>query len=1083
MALTANCFGVTPFAFEPDVNFAGTVRKNQWTSAACASTLMATISKPRAAHFACISFIHGNDGLHGPHHGAQKSIYNTQRLSKCMSSVLVCVAIIIGGNGAVSSSAATPCEMPTNTSAATIRRVRIAHHLRALIGVLFARVISDNSGERLSNFLTNPPDYGAQSMNYFQRCKSTLAIVLAATLALQPLTSWSAIHPLSFLKTDSPTLQTFDLSASTDFDYDANPPSLTGGQIELNRAYVTGVFAEAAQFMFTMTEGRHRTGTVYVFRNNRFASNVDIKLMGLTPGRSNAHAAGWQKRGRVSTNFVTRMDNVDRSAVFLGKVVAHEHGHYLYGLYDEYREGPKPVADPPRRVNPRFAQSTDTPIDTLMNSQNRFNTFSTPGDYTDDVVVAQRRAHGASAWETLSRPQSADPASIQNLQRTAFAALSGFLPLSQAALTKPVDGWDAAFNVVFVPDPSVVDVYVIARKLTAEQLSGVKNSVIESLRQEPLAASTRVSIVTFPGTTLQPLTALDSEASRSAAIALVEAITPDTATGDITQTLDGVLADLTTRFTDKSIKLGDSIALHVVAGSEDRIAAATRDQIRELRLALNASVITADAAAASSTSKRSVAVQDLAKSAMRAKEAKAAATTVSLSQLAHASGGHFNDANRVSALTAGVTRSKHATAGLAEAPLTTDYVASLAAGAKFDLKTPVLAKTDGKLTFVATWASDADNGKLRYDLAAPDGARFAPTDPTQKQTFNTPAGEVRYSFDGSANSARFEVSGKYVTRNGEWTSTVSAAALVTQPVDQTATADSVMLAEIEVINDGTPNAVLEVSVSSDRPVEGAVVKAVFYGADGKISLTRTLFDDGTNGDEQADDGTYTVQLAGLLEAGQYDVVATVNNSPSNTAAFSTRGTTELGVDAAPEKLGGAFSRSVDTLLTMAPTTVYEYYVPAINKYFMTGREPEKLTLGQYPASFKQTGMSFIASLGSAPPAGTVSICRYYFAPPSLPNTHFYGDPTDCAIVAEAFSKNPDAKNEGIDFAIAKPDAAGNCPASAPIKIYRSFNNRVAQNDGNHRYTVSTTRYDQMAVAGWSRDGAVMCAASATDAAK
>ena len=36
-------------------------------------------------------------------------------------------------------------------------------------------------------------------------------------------------------------------------------------------------------------------------------------------------------------------------------------------------------------------------------------------------------------------------------------------------------------------------------------------------------------------------------------------------------------------------------------------------------------------------------------------------------------------------------------------------------------------------------------------------------------------------------------------------------------------------------------------------------------------------------------------------------------------------------------------------------------------------------------------------------------------------------------------------------------------------------------DGNHRYTVSTARYNQMIAAGYSADGAVFCAASATDA--
>lgn len=912
-------------------------------------------------------------------------------------------------------------------------------------------------------------------MNFITRTKTPLATLLAAVIALHPLTSWSAIHPLSFAKTESATLQTLDLVASTDFDYDATPAPLTPGSVELNRTFVNAIFAEMAQFMFTMTEGRHRVGTVYVYRNNRFSSNVDIKVLGLAPGRSNAHVAGWQKRGRTSNNFIARSATVERTPQALGRVIAHEHGHYLYGLYDEYREIGRPLG------NPRSPADTDTPIDTLMNNQQRFSTFSTPGDYTEEVQVAQRRAHGASAWETLARPQSADPASIQNLQRTAFAAFSGFIPLSQTALTKPVDGWDGAFKVVYVPNPAAVDVYVIARNLSAEQLAGVKNSVVESLRQEPLAATSWVSVVTFPGSTVLPLSVFDTEAKRTAAIAAVEALTPDTTAADITQTLDTVLADLNTRLnTDRSIQFGDAINLHVVAGSEDRIATATRDRIRELRVALNASVITADVAQASSTSKRGVIDSDLAKSAMRA---KAAGTTVTLAQLAHTSGGHFTDAHRISALTAGVTRSKNASTGLPEAPLSTDFVARLAAGAQFDLKTPVLAKIDGKLTFTAIWSNDADNGKLRYELTAPDGARFVPADPTQKQTFTTSAGEVKYRFDGSANTANFEVSGKYLTRNGVWISTVTATTVVSKPIEQTVAADSLLLAEIEVIADGTANPVLEVNVASDRAVEGAAVKAVFYDNDGTVKLTQTLYDDATNGDEQAGDGTYTMQLGGLLAAGQYDVLVTIGNSAANSAVFSTRGSTEQGVDVAPEPLGGPFSRTADTMLTMAPTTVIEYYVPAVKKYFMTGDEGEKATLAQYPALYKPTGMRFVAGPSKAPPAGTQPICRYYFAPPSLPNTHFYGAPPDCALVATAFAKHPDAKNEGIAFAIATPDLDGNCPASAPTKIYRSFNNRAEQNDGNHRYTVTAARYEQMVGAGWSREGPVMCTASATDAAQ
>ena len=908
------------------------------------------------------------------------------------------------------------------------------------------------------------------------RWKNAIAALLGTTIALQPIIATAAIHQLSFVKSDSPTLQTLDLVASTDFDYDSATPTVTAAGTTLNRAYLNTVFAAMAEFMFTMTEGRHRVGTIYVYRNNRFSSNVDMKILGIAPGRSNANPAGFGKRGATSNNYVAYSATIEESAADLGKTIAHEHGHYIYGLFDEYREEGRPLGEPAQPAQ------TDTPTDTLMANQRQFGTFSTAGDFTATTQVAQKRIYGVSAWETLSRPPSADPAAIQGLDRTAFAAFAGFSPASQAALTKPVVGWDGAYKVEFVPDPAVTEVYVISKKLTADQLTGVKNAVVMSLRQLTLDARTFVSVVTYPGVAATPayaMQALDTEAKRTAAIAAVEAITVDTTAADLTQTLDAILTDINARYTANNLKLGDAISLNVFAGDQDAISVAVRQRVKDLRVAVNASIVTFDGIQPGSSAKRAVAVTDLAKNAMRAK-VTAATTTVTLAQLAHASGGHFTDAHRISALTIGAMKAQEASSGLANTSLASKHVNSLAVGAPFEVKTPVLAKTDGKLTFTAAWANDSDNGRLRYELSAPDGTSFVPSNPLANQTFGG-SGEVKYVFDAEANSAEFEVAKSYSGRNGVWTSRVVASAAVASPIEQEVEAESTLRAEIDVIGDGSANPSIAVTLATDRAVQGAAAVAVFYGADGAIKLTKTLLDDGTGGDQKAGDGTYTAQLGGLLAAGQYDVVVTLVDGPGG-ASFSTAGSTIKGLDAAREAVGGAFSRTADAFLTIAPTLVVEYYVPSLKKYFITGRESEKATLAQFPAIYTLTGMNFVAGPGAAPPAGNVPICRYYFSPP-LANTHFYGGPADCALVASAFAGNTAAKNEGVDFAIATPDAAGTCPASAPMKIYRSFNNRSAQNDGNHRYTVSTARYDQMAAAGYSRDGVVFCAAAVTDSAQ
>jgi hypothetical protein len=162
----------------------------------------------------------------------------------------------------------------------------------------------------------------------------------------------------------------------------------------------------------------------------------------------------------------------------------------------------------------------------------------------------------------------------------------------------------------------------------------------------------------------------------------------------------------------------------------------------------------------------------------------------------------------------------------------------------------------------------------------------------------------------------------------------------------------------------------------------------------------------------------------------------------------------------------------------APVEVVEYFVIALNKYFITGRTAEKTLLDGLPASFRRTGAQFAAFSATGAPSGTESICRFYL-PTSKggPNTHFYGRPADCDLVRG--TGNPVFEYEGEDFAVTIP-VSGACPVTAPFTVYRSFNNRATQNDGNHRYTNVLTRYNEMTAKGWTGEGPVFCTSSAVD---
>lgn len=162
----------------------------------------------------------------------------------------------------------------------------------------------------------------------------------------------------------------------------------------------------------------------------------------------------------------------------------------------------------------------------------------------------------------------------------------------------------------------------------------------------------------------------------------------------------------------------------------------------------------------------------------------------------------------------------------------------------------------------------------------------------------------------------------------------------------------------------------------------------------------------------------------------------------------------------------------------AEVDVIEYYIPALNKYFITGRASEKSLLDSYPATYQRTGMSFKALTAADAPVGAQPICRFYLPPPSGPNSHTYLGVTDCATVRAL--KNPVFQDEGVDFAVYVPNASGVCPLAAPVAVSRSFNRRDNANDGGHRFTVGGLAYSAMAARGWGGEGPVFCSSQAVE---
>ncbi|HUQ29452.1 MAG TPA: hypothetical protein VM051_12720 [Usitatibacter sp.] len=166
----------------------------------------------------------------------------------------------------------------------------------------------------------------------------------------------------------------------------------------------------------------------------------------------------------------------------------------------------------------------------------------------------------------------------------------------------------------------------------------------------------------------------------------------------------------------------------------------------------------------------------------------------------------------------------------------------------------------------------------------------------------------------------------------------------------------------------------------------------------------------------------------------------------------------------------------------ATTSVVEYYSPSLDHYVVSAWADEINALDADPrGSFQRTGEQFKAWLHAADaPAAATPVCRFYA---SGPNSHFYtADPGECQYLqsleqkqrAEALAKGQTFRGwqfEAVAF-YALPAQGGKCPAGSRA-VARSYNDRAAQGDSNHRFMVSPAMRAAMQT-GWADEGVAFC---------
>jgi len=129
--------------------------------------------------------------------------------------------------------------------------------------------------------------------------------------------------------------------------------------------------------------------------------------------------------------------------------------------------------------------------------------------------------------------------------------------------------------------------------------------------------------------------------------------------------------------------------------------------------------------------------------------------------------------------------------------------------------------------------------------------------------------------------------------------------------------------------------------------------------------------------------------------------------------------------------------------------------------------------GRAGPGWELTGQSFKVwpQQPAGPSIGAGPVCRFYGTPAGGPNSHFFTvSATECDTVKRAGGWF----YEGIGFYIRPVGMDGRC-ADGLLAVNRAYNNGFVRNDSNHRFSTSDSTMRDMQSAGWTVEGAVMCA--------
>ena len=348
-----------------------------------------------------------------------------------------------------------------------------------------------------------------------------------------------------------PTSQAFSQDGSVEpRDFEVTISLYRSSVDENQREQYEEIIRYFADGVFESSNGAHRISTVNIYIDSKNSKDADIVWN--DTGRPNAWPNGrsGEKSDRqhifmfdvfdlANTDYLGGSNNHARG----GYALAHEWGHYFYGLFDEYRG-----QDESRNSTDYMPHTDDDPVEcSIMTSQrnamviigndcdSRFDWLNFSTDLNSNEKTAQFRVYRASGWGVLLRNPERDK--ILNPNYTALSPRTYYEELADVApnlderpqidLPNERDTWsDPEIN--WISDDSIQILIDRSNSMSGNKVENAKQGaklLVELL--DPL--HTKIGIIQFnhSAEVLHQVSGIANEADRNSVYMGINLIQPD----------------------------------------------------------------------------------------------------------------------------------------------------------------------------------------------------------------------------------------------------------------------------------------------------------------------------------------------------------------------------------------------------------------------------------------------------------------------------------------------------------------------------------------------------------------------------